>query len=103
MTFLRILLVIAAALSTACSQLPKASSFAIPGPSDAAYSNPTSSVYIGNSFFYFNNGITSHVGAIRERSVHDNLGRMNSAAGALGRDKRIDAVVHQLGNALPLL
>ena len=64
MTFLRSLLIVAAALLTACSQLPKTSGFAIAGPADAAYSNPTSSVYIGNSFFYFNNGITSHVGAL---------------------------------------
>lgn len=41
--------------------MPKAPAYSIPAPADAAYSNPASSVYIGNNFFYFNNGITSHM------------------------------------------
>ena len=40
---------------------PGATTFPIPGPADAAYSNPSSAIYIGNSFFYFNNGITAHM------------------------------------------
>ncbi|AMM25788.1 DUF4886 domain-containing protein [Variovorax sp. PAMC 28711] len=59
--FLRALLASAALALAACAPLPKTTAYAIPSPADAAYSNPTSSVYIGNSFFYFNNGITSHM------------------------------------------
>jgi hypothetical protein len=61
---LRALLLSASLVLAACGQMPRAPAHAIPSPADAAYSNPTSSVYIGNSFFYFNNGITSHMGPL---------------------------------------
>jgi len=61
-TFVRALLAGATVMLAACGQMPgKAPAYAIPSPTDAAYGNPASSIYIGNSFFYFNNGITSHM------------------------------------------
>lgn len=47
----------------ACGQMPPAAAPA-PAPMADAAAAPTSAVYIGNSFFYFNNGITSHVSAL---------------------------------------
>ena len=46
---------------SACGQMTKSPASVAASPADAAYANPASSIYIGNSFFYFNNGITSHM------------------------------------------
>jgi hypothetical protein len=56
---LRALLISATVALAACAPMKPA-----PGPVprvDAIRTPPTSAVYIGNSFFYFNNGITSHI------------------------------------------
>ena len=41
-----------------------ATSQTTPKVTDAGIDSPASAVYIGNSFFYFNNGITSHIGGL---------------------------------------
>lgn len=59
---LRALLMSAVMALAACGQMMPA-----PGAApkvDAIGTPPTSSIYIGNSFFYFNNGITSHMGPL---------------------------------------
>ena len=56
---LRALLISAALTLAACAPMKSA-----PGPAPkggAIHTPPTSAIYIGNSFFYFNNGITSHI------------------------------------------
>ena len=45
------------ALTAGCATTNESATIA----SQAPVSDPTSAVYIGNSFFYFNNGITSHM------------------------------------------
>ncbi len=49
----------------ACGQIPSAPAAAT--QVDAIGTPPTSSIYIGNNFFYFNNGMTSNVGPLRAR------------------------------------
>ena len=61
-TALRGLLLCAVMALAACGQIPSAPAAAT--QVDAIGTPPTSSIYIGNSFFYFNNGITSHVGPL---------------------------------------
>ncbi|MDB5946340.1 MAG: hypothetical protein JWQ33_1366 [Ramlibacter sp.] len=61
-TALRSLLLSAAIALAGCGQMQAA-----PAPAaqvDAIRTVPGSSVYIGNSFFYFNNGITSHMAGL---------------------------------------
>src|ERR1700712_2539879 len=58
---LRSLFISAVLALVACSPMRPAG----PAPMvDAIGTPPTSSIYIGNSFFYFNNGINSHMGPL---------------------------------------
>ena len=58
-TALRVLLISTTLAVAACAPMKPASGPAV--KVDAIHTPPTSAVYIGNSFFYFNNGITSHI------------------------------------------
>jgi hypothetical protein len=57
----RALLVSAALVLAACGSTPPAPPAKAAMAPTAAGTPPASSIYIGNSFFYFNNGITSHM------------------------------------------
>src|SRR6478735_6308907 len=48
-----------AAVTAACAQAPLK-----PKLTDAGIADPASAIYIGNSFFYFNNSLHGHVGAM---------------------------------------
>jgi len=48
----------------ACGQMALAQAPAASPKVDAEAALPTSAIYIGNSFFYFNNGIANHVGRL---------------------------------------
>ena len=63
------LLVFAAVLLAACGQAPKAPASAAMAPT-AAGTPPASSISIGNSFFSFNNGITSHMAHAARTTVN---------------------------------
>jgi hypothetical protein len=47
---------------------------------DAGIDNPTSAIYIGNSFFYFNNSLHSHVGQLIATGMPDFKHRATSIA-----------------------
>jgi hypothetical protein len=59
--FLPTALLAASPLLAGCAPMATTPNYAIPTPTDPAYNNPSSAIYIGNSFFYYNNGITTHM------------------------------------------
>jgi len=72
----RLVMVGAAIGLLACAQTPPAS----PAASAASRTPPQSMLWVGNSFFYYNNSMHGHVGSLLRASPEGNRGRRQTSA-----------------------
>ncbi|MGH8442329.1 MAG: hypothetical protein ACRETF_05440, partial [Nevskiaceae bacterium] len=68
---------LAAALLAACAQTPPAAS---PAASAASRTPPRSMLWVGNSFFYYNNSMHGHVRDLLRASAEGGRGRRQTSA-----------------------